>query len=189
MKMIVANQRGFSYILALTIVMVMGIMLGMVGQSWKSLKQREQEEEMIYRGDQVAEIIYQRYKCMGLPNINQNLWSINSPNGTILDDLVIGKEEKCPAKNGTTVKYRLRSSATIDPMTGKQWKIATPIGDVTRMAGVMSESTDEPYRKSFKNIYDSKLLDEKKQYSDWAFTWELKKTVPQIQNQNPIKKP
>lgn len=172
----ISNQNGFTYIFVLTVVMIMGIMLGMVGQSWKTIKQREMEEELIFRGDQVAELVYLRNICMGLqPPLN--LWTINSVNGTILDDLVIGKEEGCPTKK-IRKKYRLRPSAIIDPLTNKPWKIESPVGDVTRFAGVRSESTDEPFRKSFKGKYDSQLLDDKKQYSDWLFTWELKKPVP-----------
>lgn len=180
----VANQNGFTYILALTIVMIMGIMLGLVGQSWKTIKQRELEEEMIFRADQVAEIVYQRLNCLTnigtSTNVNQFLWIISSPNGTVLDDLVIGKEQSCFGKPNK--KFRLRPSAIIDPMTNKPWKIVSPVGDQTRFSGVMSESTEEPFRKSFKSIYDSKLLDEKKMYSEWLFTWELKQT--QLQNQN-----
>ena len=37
------NDRGFTYLMALMIIMVMGIMLGMVGQSWKTIMQRERE--------------------------------------------------------------------------------------------------------------------------------------------------
>lgn len=175
----ISNQNGFTYILALTVIMIMGVMLGMVGQSWKTIKQRELEEELIFRGDQVAELIYQKTLCTRTTAVNQSLWTINSPNGTILDDLVIGREERCfqaPSK-----KFRLRASAAIDPMTNKPWKIEPPVGDLTRIAGVRSESTDEPFRKSFKEKYDSQLLDDKKQYSDWIFTWELKKSVPQSQ--------
>lgn len=177
---IIANNNGFTYIFALTVVMIMGIMLGMVGQSWKTIKQRELEEEMIFRGDQVAEIIYQGVLCKGykLDLVNQYLWTINSPNGTALDDLVIGKEERCT--NGTTKKFRLRASATLDPITNKQWQLIKPVGDATRFSGVASDSSEEPFRKSFKPIYDSNLLDEKKQYSDWLFTWELKQSLPQI---------
>ena len=54
---IIANQNGFTYILALTIVMIMGIMLGMVGQSWKTIKQRGQEKELLFRGSQIKEAI------------------------------------------------------------------------------------------------------------------------------------
>lgn len=176
----IANQKGFTYIAVLTVVMIMGIMLGMAGQSWKTIKQRELEEELIYRGDQIAEIVYQRLLCMTnpstAPNVNQFLWAINSPGGTILNDLVAGKEDRC--FNGPPRKFRLRASAARDPMTNKPWKIISPVGDDTRFAGVASASGKEPFRKSFKDIYDSALLDEKKQYSEWAFTWELKKPVP-----------
>lgn len=177
------NNDGFTYITVLTVVMIMGIMLGMAGQSWKTFKQRELEEEMIFRGDQIAEIVYQRLDCMG-PKTTQYLWSLNnSPNGTILDDLVIGKEEGCPTKNNVRKKYRIRPSAIIDPMTNKPWRIVSPLDDATRFAGVASDSTKEPFKKKFRNIYDSNLLDEKKQYSEWLFTWELKMPAPQ--NPNP----
>lgn len=177
----IANQNGFTYILALTIVMIMGIMLGMVGQSWKTFKQRELEEEMIFRGDQVAELIYQKILCNTNPNtganINSFLWQNNYPKGTVLDGLVEGVEDGCfnPPKRR---KFRLRASAALDPMTNKQWLIVKPVGDATRFAGVMSGSKEEPLRKSFKEIYDSKLLDDKKQYSDWEFRWELKQFQP-----------
>ena len=104
------------------------------------------------------------------------MWPIESPKGTILDELVTGKEETYIGK--PPKKFRLRASAAIDPMTNKQWQIFKPVGDATRFAGVMSDSMEEPLRKSFKSIYDSKLLDDKKMYSDWSFTWELKK--PQL---------
>ena len=171
-----ANQNGFTYILALTVVMIMGIMLGMVGQSWKTIKQRELEEEIIFRGDQVAELIYQKMISKNT-NLNTNqLWPIASPKGTILDELVIGKEETY--NNRPSKIFRLRASAALDPITNKPWKIISPVGDVTRFSGVASESSKEPLRKSFKSIYDSKSLDDKKQYSEWLFTWELKK--PQL---------
>jgi type II secretory pathway pseudopilin PulG len=185
---IITNQNGFTYILALTVVMIMGIMLGMVGQSWKTIKQRELEDEMIYRGDQIAEVIYQGLLCKNaalVPNamnqstVNQLLWPINSPKGTIIDDLVNGREERCT--NGTTRKFRLRASAALDPLTNKPWQI---VGDATHFSGVTSGSNDEPFRKSFKDIYDSKSLDGKQHYSEWLFTFELKQTLQQNQIQN-----
>ncbi len=77
--------------------------------------------------------------------------------------------------NGITRKFRLRPSAAIDPFTNNQWQLVKPVGDATRFAGVVSDSKDEPFRKKFQTIYNSNLLDDKKQYSDWMFTWELKK--------------
>ncbi len=82
---ILSNQNGFTYILALTVVMIMGIMLCMVGQSWKSIKQRELEDEVIFRGDQVAELVYQKLLCKNAiltqNTVNQFLWTINIPQG------------------------------------------------------------------------------------------------------------
>lgn len=181
---IIANQNGFTYILALTIVMIMGIMLGMVGQSWKTIKQRELEEELIFRGDQVAELVYQGSLCKSATPGDQNMWPVNSPKGTGLDDLVTGKEERCI--NGTTRKFRLRASAALDPMTNKPWQIVKPVGDATHFLGVASDSKKEPFRKSFKEIYDTNsiYLDDRATYSDWSFTWELKQPVLQNQTQN-----
>lgn len=170
-----ANQNGFSYILVLTVVMIMGIMLGLVGQSWKTIKQRELEEEMIFRGDQVAEAVYQRLMCKNavLPPKDPNFyWPITSPNGTILDDLVIGKDESC---KGTTKKIRIRASAILDPITNEKWDIESPVGYSDRFAGVKSKSTEKPFKQSFKTIYDSELLEGKQKYNEWLFTWELKK--------------
>jgi len=168
---LITNKNGFTYILALTVVMIMGIMLGMVGQSWKTIKQRELEEELIFRGDQVAEIVYQ----MSLPTatIKPPLWPVNSTPKGILDELVHMKTVPSGG-NKPEKKYRLRPSAIIDPMTNKPWKIVSPVGNANSFAGVMSESMDEPLRKSFKEIYDTNLLDNKNHYSDWQFTSELK---------------
>lgn len=185
---IIANQDGFTYILALTVVMIMGIMLGMIGQSWKTIKQRELEDEMIFRGDQVAELVYQGSLCKSATPRDQNLWLVNSPKGTVLDDLVTGKEERCI--NGSTKKFRLRATAAIDPLSNKPWQIITPVGDATHFKGVASGSKKEPFRKSFKEIYDSELLNDRPTYSDWSFTWELKQPLTQnpIQNSIPIPK-
>ena len=192
----ISNQDGFTYILALTIVVIMGIMLGMIGQSWKTITQRELEDEMIFRGDQVAELVYQSLLCKNsaiqantgnnsLSGANltntatQFLWLVSSANGTVLNDLVNGKEETCTS--GTKKKFKLRVSASLDPLTNKPWHILNPVGDTVHFSGVASESKDEPLRKSFKGIYDSNRLDYSPTYSDWLFTWELK--LPEIQNQ------
>ena len=111
-------------------------------------------------------------------NTTQFLWTISSPNGTILDDLIAGREDRC--FNGPPRKFRLRRSAVLDPTTNKPWKIVSPVGDNTRFAGVASESVEKPFRQDFKALYDSQLLDKKEKYSDWAFTWELKKPSPLV---------
>jgi hypothetical protein len=111
-----------------------------------------------------------------------NLWGVSSANGTILDELVkIGKEENCP--NGTKKKFKLRVSASVDPLTNKQWHIIKPIGDTVHFSGVASESKAEPLRKSFADVYDSNRFEGSPTYSDWLFTWELKLPVAKKQTQ------
>lgn len=129
MKRLLNNNYGFTYIAVLTVVIIMGIMLGMVGQSWRTINQRELEEELLFRGDQVANIVYQRLLCKNAnlaPNtVNQFLWNVKTANGTILDDLIKnGIQETCV--NGTQQTFKLRPSAAIDPFTKEPWEILTP---------------------------------------------------------------
>jgi type II secretory pathway pseudopilin PulG len=185
---IFTNQNGFTYILALTIVMIMGIMLGMVGQSWQLIKQRELEEELLFRGDQVGEVIYQRLLCkkatLVLPQpADLNLfWPVKSVNGTVLDDLVKnGLIESC---SGVNTLFRLRPSAAIDPFTNNVWDFVTqntplpplvppPPGSNDRFLGVKSASTSYPIMQNFSSIYAIRDLDRKLSHSDWHFTWRL----------------
>ncbi len=203
---LISNQNGFTYILALSIVIIMGIMLGMIGQSWKTIAQRELEDELIFRGDQVAELVYQGLLCKnanptGQLNVenqfivenqlnqvgqlsveSQKLWLVSAAKGSVLDDLVTGKEETCA--NNTKKKFRLRVTASIDPLTNKPWQIIKPVGDTLHFSGVASDSKKEPFRKSFEGVYDSIALDNRQTYSEWLFTWELKRPMPQNQVQN-----
>ncbi len=176
------NRCGFTLPMVMAIIVITGIMLGAVGQSWHTARQREREEELIFRGDQVAELLYQKILCstsvtgtLTPAQVTSSLWATASANGTVLDELVAGRVERCV--NGTTKKFRLRPSATIDPFTSKQFQLVNPVGTNTLLSGAASSGSGEPFKKSFKDTYDSALLDEKKMYSEWQFTWELKQPV------------
>lgn len=166
------NQSGFTYIMAMTMVMIMGIMLGMTGQVWKTIMQREREEELIFRGSQVAEALYQRMVCkQANPNAPPNILNQFLPPMTpdVLDTLV-NPDTRCSGMQ----RKLLRKSATIDPMTSDKWRLLPSPTDPGRLAGVASNSTKEPIKKGgFPD--DLAALAEQKQYSDWKFTWDLKK--------------
>ncbi|MFZ4855356.1 MAG: type II secretion system protein [Desulfuromonadaceae bacterium] len=173
------NQNGFTYILALTIVVIMGIMLGMVGQSWKTIKQREQEKELLFRGSQIKEAIENWYNqkyspTPGVAPIKRSLL-MN------LDDLVpvntslsqgAQKAHFLPHNYAAKVddmnpkcapdcaKYKINQ----DPMTGKEWTliygsytdpnggVPAPPGTKTGgIIGVASKSEETPFRTDFKN--------------------------------------
>jgi len=55
------NQNGFTFLMAIFMVMIIGIMLGLTGQSWKMIMKREREKELIFRGSQIKEAIENWY--------------------------------------------------------------------------------------------------------------------------------
>jgi type II secretory pathway pseudopilin PulG len=169
----VTNQNGFTYILALTVVMIMGIMLGMVGQSWKTLKQREQEKELLFRGSQIKEAIEnwynpnytvpgvqprQNHPLMDLKDLLQNPYSLSKMRylphhyAAELDDT----NPKCAPDCAKLKIYE-------DPMTGKEWTIIrgtkgtggfvpSPPGTQSGwIIGVASKSDETPFKTDFKD--------------------------------------
>jgi type II secretory pathway pseudopilin PulG len=170
---IISNQNGFTYILALTVIMIMGIMLGMVGQSWKTIKQREQEKELIFRGSQIKEAIENwnnpkytvpgvppkaRHPIMDLKDLLQDPYSLTKIKflpqnyAAELDD----KNPKCAPDCAKLKIYQ-------DPMTGKEWTIIRgsvgpngigPVPPGTQgggIIGVASKSDETPFRTDFKD--------------------------------------
>jgi type II secretory pathway pseudopilin PulG len=173
------NQNGFTYILALTIVVIMGIMLGMVGQSWKTIKQREQEKELLFRGSQIKEAIENWYN----PKFKPAQMPHNRTPRPLMDLKELLKDEKMPQ----TFRYIPQSYAAAvdeknpkcapdcaklkiyqDPMTGKEWTIirgsivndvitVNPGNQVGSIVGVASKSDETPFRTDFKDTALEKM--------------------------------
>lgn len=154
---IITNEHGFTYIFALTIVMVMGIMLGMVGQSWKVIKQREQEKELIFRGCQIKEAIERWYATKpGQPAVIP------------LSDLMFLVDDP---RQQRAIHWLRRLYE--DPMTGKaDWRI---IKDPNKgITGVASISEEAPIKINFTDIPSLASLSGKKKYSEWEFVYDPK---------------
>ncbi len=168
------NQNGFTYILALTIVMIMGIMLGMVGQSWKTIRQRELEKELLFRGSQIKEAIENWYNPnYTIPGVPPKL----RPQITDLKDLLLAPssltkmrflpqhyavevDDKNPMCAPDCAKLKIYQ----DPMTGKEWTIIRGIKNNTTnkfsenpgsqsgaIIGVASKSEGHPLKIYFKD--------------------------------------
>jgi type II secretory pathway pseudopilin PulG len=149
------NNGGFTYLMALMIIMIMGIMLGAAGQSWKTMMQREREEELLFRGTQIKNAITRWYTPRG-----------GQPPATPLRDL---KDLLRDPRSTTTFRY-LRRLYT-DPITGKEWTI---ISDANKgIIGVVSSSPLTPLKM---DGFPDDLSDfaGKQHYSDWRFVY-LKK--------------
>lgn len=152
-KFNILNCNGFTYLTAMMLIMVMGVMLGAIGQSWKSIMQREREEELIFRGTQYKDAITRWYK----PRPGQHV-------ATPLRDL---KDLLQDPRSLTTVRYLRRLYP--DPLTGKEWNlIADPSQGIT---GVVSSSGARPLKiDGFPD--DLAELAGKNVYSDWQFAYK-----------------
>lgn len=148
----IGSEAGFTYIAALVVVVLMGIMLGKVGQSWALIMKREREEELFFRAGQIRDAITRWNK----PRTGQHV-------ATPLRDLKdLLKDPRSMAK----VRYLRR--LYLDPITGKEWKV---IQDPARgIVGVASTSDAEPLRKGgFPEEY--KEFEGKTKYSEWEFVY------------------
>ena len=145
------NRKGFTYLAALMMVIIIGIMLGAVGQMWNTVMQREKEEELIFRGRQYKDAITRWYK----PRAGKQPTPLRK-----LDDLLSDPNSL------TTVRYIRRLYK--DPITGKDWKI---FNDPNKgIQGVASTSEDKPLKtKGFPD--DLSDLSGKTRYSDWLFMY------------------
>lgn len=149
------NNRGFTYLLALMTIMIMGIMLGAAGQAWKTIAQREREEELLFRGTQIRNAITRWYTPRG-----------KQPPATPLRDL---KDLLRDPRSTTTLRYLRRLYS--DPVTGREWTI---ISDANKgITGVVSSSTLTPLKMGG---FPDDLADfaGKQHYSDWRFVYVKK---------------
>jgi type II secretory pathway pseudopilin PulG len=156
------SESGFTYIAALFMVVIMGILMGAVGQSVKVIMQREREKELIFRGLQYRDAIER--------------WS-KKKKGVLKDlkDLV----EPTVSGNVNRSEDRLLRKLYKDPMTGADWKTLPPTPDpVQGIIGVVSTSSEKPFKQSnFPEVI--KNFEGKTKYSEWEFTYKLQPQVAQ----------
>jgi len=168
------NQDGFTFLMAIFMVMIIGIMLGLTGQSWKMIMKREREKELLFRGSQIKEAIENWYdekytvdgvKRLGKPHALMDLKDLLQDPYTLkplrylphnYDTKLDDKDQKCAPDCAKLKIYQ-------DPMTGKEWTIirgtmgtgeiaaATTSAQNAGIIGVASKSEAEPLRTDFKD--------------------------------------
>lgn len=146
------SEQGFTYLAALVMVVIMGIMLAAAGRSWQMVMQREREKELLFRGSQLRQAI--------------NRWQTPVPGQqppTQLNDL---KDLLKDPRSGGTVRYLRRPY--LDPMTGKEF---VPIKDPQKgIIGVRSASEEQPLKTAFPEVF--KEFKDKTKYSEWEFRYQ-----------------
>ena len=144
-----SGERGFTYLMALFIVALMGAGYASVGEMWHTAAVREREAELLYVGNQYRRAI-ERYYLGGPRRYPRTL-----------EELV--KDPRSP-----TTRRSLRKLYP-DPLTGSaEWGLVkAPDGGIM---GVHSKSEEAPLRKAGFNLRD-RGFEDAKTYADWKFLY------------------
>lgn len=161
------SNAGFTYIAALVMVVIMGIMSAKAAVVWKTKMQREKESELLFRGDQVRFAMQRWYKfkpaAAGTPQ--------PAPPAGVPPLMELKSLAQDPGTAGK-VRYT-RPSNLVDPITGKEWAVIK--GDGGKIIGINSTSEAEPIKQG--NFPDDYVdFEGKKKYSEWQFIYNR---VPQ----------
>jgi len=117
------SQQGVTYLMVMCAIVLMGIAMTIVGKNWVIIKKRDQEAELLFRGNRMKAAIeayaadYQVRK-----GTRPNQYPLN------LDQLTLGQKRYLP------VVYK-------DPITGKDFDVITINGEIR---GIKSTSTEKP---------------------------------------------
>lgn len=165
------NRNGFTLLSAIFMVMIIGIMLGMIGQSWKTIMKREREKELLFRGSQIKEAIENwndknysvdgvkwnaGHQLMELKDLLKNPYTL-TPLRYLPHTYATELDDRNPKCGNDCPKLKIDQ----DPMTGKKWTlirgtIDAASGTVTPnpgagIIGVASKSDEEPLKTDFKD--------------------------------------
>lgn len=153
-----ASSGGFTYIAALMVIMIMGVMLGIAGQTWKTKMQRERETELLFRGLEYQRAIrrwhqYDLIEGKPLKTTSRPRRPLNELEDLLKDPGSLGKE-----------RY-LRRLYT-DPFTGKEFEVVRNAQQ--GIIGVHVAGEGEPFKIG---NFDEELilLEQKKKYKEWVF--------------------
>ena len=146
------GERGYTYLMVLFMIAIMGVMLAAGAQVWHQAAQRERERELLFIGNQFRQAIGQYY--LRSPGSVKNY-----PNA--LDDLL---------KDGRQLAtQRYLRKIYRDPITGEaEWGLVQVAG--SGITGVYSLSQEEPLKSSNFRLADA-ALDGAAKYSDWKFVY------------------
>jgi type II secretory pathway pseudopilin PulG len=154
-----ADDQGFTLVAALIAVAVIGLGLAATGEIWSQSRQRDQEQELLFVGDQYRQAIALYY---------QRTPGAAKQYPAKLEDLLLDKRYP-------SVQRYLRKSY-VDPMTGKaEWGLVPgPAGGVM---GVYSLSGLTPIKTSGFSGPD-RAFEGAVHYSDWRFLYEPLAAAP-----------
>jgi type II secretory pathway pseudopilin PulG len=164
-----SHQAGATFISVIFVVMLIGIMLAMTGQSWSRLMKREKEEELMFRGKQIFTAIstWNRSKAGHPPTPLRELKDLCKDPRSLQNVRYL----RCDPGKKDPLSYMLQ-----DPITGKEFEVIKG-GPTGGIIGVKSTSDVEPIKQA--NFPDElKHFEGKKKYSEWQFVQS--RYIPQL---------
>ncbi len=153
------RQRGYGYLLLLFAVAALGLGLAQVGEAWSRIIHRAKENELLYRGADIARAIG-RYRAL-------------TPEGGAawprsLDDLVEDRRFPFPVRHLRRV-WR-------DPFTGEaDWELVRGGGGIV---GVRSRSELRPLRTHALPAELDPSAAHARRHADWLFRPQLHGAAP-----------
>jgi hypothetical protein len=168
------SSAGFTFIGALVMVVILGIVAARAVVVWKTALQREKETELIFRGMQYMNGLRRWYWPKGIPTAQAAPGTTPAP-GTApsypngLPAGVAGpKELKDLLKGSGASPTPCIRKLFKDPMTGKEFE---PIKGLDgRIVGVRSTSAAAPIKQAnFPFDLDPSDFEGKNSYKDWLF--------------------
>lgn len=139
----------------LVAVSLLGLMAGMAGSSWQTIRQREREADLLWKGGQIRKAIESFY------NSSQGGGTANFY-PTSLEQLVKDPRSLAPRRH-------LRRLYP-DPMTGEDWVLIKENG---RLKGVRSSSSLTPFKQDGFS-QENESFTGKASYREWLFVYEAK---------------
>lgn len=172
MPRVLRSKGGFTYIGALVMAVILGIMASRASVFWSTTMKREKEDELISRGTQIRDALRKWYK---VKVVDGKIVSIQSPsNGpAVAPPALTGPPElksllQDPSTPGK-LRY-LRPFCLVDPITLKEW---VEIRREGKLVGVKSKSELEPIKQgNFPFDLPPADFEKKKKYSEWEFVYD-----------------
>jgi hypothetical protein len=168
------NQEGVTFLMTMFIITIMGVMLGLTGQSWKQIMEREREKELLFRGSQIKEAIENwynpKYRPRDLP-LDRVPRPLTDLKDLLQDPYMLATFRYLPhnyameldSKNPRCGTDCPKLKVNEDPLTGQNWEVIKCDTSVAghplcgkypgtnTIIGVRSKSEGKPYRMEFKD--------------------------------------
>ena len=154
-RSLLADQRGATLLAVLVAVTVMGLAAGIAGSTWRTILQREREEELLFRGEQYRRAI-------------AGYFAVGGGYPRRLEELLKDTRTPLPSRH-------LRRLYP-DPMTGGPWQLVRD--NAGNILGVRSDSALRPFKSDgFPEGYEG--FEQAESSREWEFVFQRPQVAPE----------